>query len=275
MSTRSFIAVEAEGVDAVSCFYDGYPQGPYGVGAVLLKNYPDAPRVRELINQGNVTCLGPVIGSKADPDHYLRNHGYIEQSLFYARDWELSLSENAPVRFATRSDFVAYLGDTDARFAYLYTLEAGWLVGTCVVQQRDGMDDTDGQLPPGRLEVGTMAIEYTKGDILAADVDALVNPVKLRRHDGKGPGPAVQAGLPGQLRRIRGGVPPRGGQTREDVHVRDWQRRPAPHTKLPNEASLERQQPNRGHRSGAQGAGMGWSQPRAYAPWHSPLSVAG
>ena len=129
MATRSFIAVESEGIDAVSCFYDGYPQGPYGVGSVLLENYPSAPKVRALINQGNVTCLGPMIGSKVNPDRYLRNHGYVKQALFCARDWELPLSENTPVHFATRSDFAAYLSDTDARFAYLYTLEDGWLVG--------------------------------------------------------------------------------------------------------------------------------------------------
>ena len=129
MATRSYIAVEAEGIDAVSCFYDGYPQGPCGVGSVLLAHYANAPRVRELVNQGDVACLGPVIGSKVEPDHYLHNHGYEKQALFYARDWELPLSENAPVRFATRSDFAAHLSGTDARFAYLYTLEDGWLVG--------------------------------------------------------------------------------------------------------------------------------------------------
>ena len=129
MSTCSYIAVEAEGIDAVSCFYDGYPQGPYGVGSVLLEHYPSAPDVRGLVNQGNLTCLGPVIGSKVDPDHYLRNHGHEKQSLFYVRDWELPMRENAPVRFATRGDFAVYLSDTDARFAYMYTLEGGWLVG--------------------------------------------------------------------------------------------------------------------------------------------------
>ena len=129
MATRSYIGVEVEGIDAVSCFYDGYPQGPYGVGSVLFEHYPSAPRVRELVNQGNVTSLGPEIGSKVDPDHYLKNHGYEQQALFFARDWELPLSENAPVRFATRGEFAAYLSDTDARYAYLYTLEDGWLVG--------------------------------------------------------------------------------------------------------------------------------------------------
>ena len=43
MATRSYIGVEAEGIDAVSCFYDGYPQGPYGVGSVLFEHYPSAP----------------------------------------------------------------------------------------------------------------------------------------------------------------------------------------------------------------------------------------
>ena len=84
-----------------------------------------------------MACLGPVIGSKVEPDHYLRNHGYEKQALFYARDWELPLSEHAPVRFATRGDFATYLSDTDARFAYLYTLEDGWLVGR--VQADAGM----------------------------------------------------------------------------------------------------------------------------------------
>ena len=32
MSTASFIAIEVEGVSGVHCAYDGYPQGPYGVG---------------------------------------------------------------------------------------------------------------------------------------------------------------------------------------------------------------------------------------------------
>ena len=86
MATRSYIGVEAEGIDAVSCFYDGYPQGPYGVGSVLFEHYPSAPGCGNWSTRGNVACLGPVIGSKVEPDHYLRNHGYEKQALFCMRE---------------------------------------------------------------------------------------------------------------------------------------------------------------------------------------------
>ena len=130
MATRSYIGIEVEGIDAVSCFYDGYPKKPYGVGSVLLTHYSSPISVRDLLNEGDITCLGPVIGSKVDPDEYLQNHGHQEQSLFYRRDWGQPRAGNTPVRFATREAFAEYLSNTDARFAYLYTHGEGWIFGS-------------------------------------------------------------------------------------------------------------------------------------------------
>jgi hypothetical protein len=63
MATRSTIALEyADGtVDQVYCHWDGYLEG---VGKTLLEHYMDPFKVRELMDLGDISSLGEVIGEK-------------------------------------------------------------------------------------------------------------------------------------------------------------------------------------------------------------------
>ena len=63
MSTRSTIAkLNLDGsIDDIYCHWDGYPSHN---GRVLLENYTDADVVTELINLGDLSFLGEVIGEQ-------------------------------------------------------------------------------------------------------------------------------------------------------------------------------------------------------------------
>ena len=69
MATRSTIALEyADGtVDCIYCHWDGYLKG---VGATLLKHYMDPFKVRELMDLGDISSLGEVIGEQHPFAHY-------------------------------------------------------------------------------------------------------------------------------------------------------------------------------------------------------------
>ena len=92
MATRSTIALEyADGtVDCIYCHWDGYLEG---VGATLLKHYMDPFKVRELMELGDMSSLGEVIGEQHpfsywDTDMSLDEHEktYGHMTTFYRRD---------------------------------------------------------------------------------------------------------------------------------------------------------------------------------------------
>ena len=70
MATRSTIALEfADGtVQQVYCHWDGYIDHN---GKILFENYSDPFKLRDLIDQGDISSLGPNIGSK----HPFSPHG--------------------------------------------------------------------------------------------------------------------------------------------------------------------------------------------------------
>ena len=82
MATRSAIAVDqGDEIYACYCHWDGYLEG---VGATLLNHYTQAQTVLDLVQGGDISSLGPVIGRKhdfdqADPDvettYYSRDRG--------------------------------------------------------------------------------------------------------------------------------------------------------------------------------------------------------
>ena len=67
MATRSTIALEfADGtVGKVYCHWDGYLDNN---GKLLLNNYSDPFKLRDLIDLGDISSLGPNIGDKHDFD---------------------------------------------------------------------------------------------------------------------------------------------------------------------------------------------------------------
>ncbi len=94
MATRSTIALEfADGtVGQVYCHWDGYLENN---GQILLNNYSDPFKLRELIDLGDVSSLGPNIGSKHDfdipfkygtPEYEAESERRREITTFYGRD---------------------------------------------------------------------------------------------------------------------------------------------------------------------------------------------
>ncbi len=94
MATRSTIALEfADGtVQQVYCHWDGYLENN---GQILLNNYSDPFKLRELIDLGDVSSLGPNIGSKHDfdipfkygtPEYEAESERRREITTFYGRD---------------------------------------------------------------------------------------------------------------------------------------------------------------------------------------------
>jgi hypothetical protein len=92
MATRSTIALEfADGtVQQVYCHWDGYIENN---GAILFKHYADPFKTRDLIDQGDISSLGEVVGEKHDfsrldtempADEYERLYGHM--TTFYGRD---------------------------------------------------------------------------------------------------------------------------------------------------------------------------------------------
>ena len=108
-------------------------------------------------------------------------------------------------------------------------------------------------------------IEFTTGDILKDEAEALVNTVNCVGVMGRGIALAVQEGLSRELQGLRGGLQARAGAAGPDVRVRDRAADPAAlHHQLPDQAPLARQEPDGGHRGGSRGSGG--RDPRAGHP---------
>lgn len=94
MATRSTIAIEfADGtVGQVYCHWDGYLKNN---GKILLNNYMDPFKVRELIDNGDISSLGNEIGVKhpfdnpasfGTPEYQAYKDQYGHMTKFYMRD---------------------------------------------------------------------------------------------------------------------------------------------------------------------------------------------
>ena len=70
MATRSTIALEfADGtVQQVYCHWDGYLEHN---GEILFHHYVDPFKTRDLIDQGDISSLGTVVGEKQSYDNFL------------------------------------------------------------------------------------------------------------------------------------------------------------------------------------------------------------
>lgn len=94
MATRSTIALEfADGtVQQVYCHWDGYLENN---GKILLEHYSDPFKLRDLIDLGDISSLGPNIGDKHDfdiqakygtPEYIAENEARQQITTFYGRD---------------------------------------------------------------------------------------------------------------------------------------------------------------------------------------------
>jgi hypothetical protein len=111
MATRSTIALEyADGtVDQVYCHWDGYLEHN---GQILQDNYTDPFKLRDLIDLGDISSLGPNIGEKHDfeiaakygtPEYEAASEAKRQVCTFYMRD--RGESNQGAKRFADFSDY--------------------------------------------------------------------------------------------------------------------------------------------------------------------------
>ena len=138
MGTRSTIALEfADGtVQQVYCHWDGYLAHN---GVILQEHYSDPFKLRDLIDMGDVSSLGTVIGSKrpfskfeleqTDPD-FAEKVALIEKAeaegwcLFYGRDrGETGI---AAKKFKDFEDYVA--NHQYEEYEYILRTDGNWYV---------------------------------------------------------------------------------------------------------------------------------------------------
>lgn len=120
MATRSTIALEyADGtVEQIYCHWDGYLEHN---GQILLKNYSDPFKLRDLIDLGAISSLRPEIGEKQNFDQ--RETQNKNWCLVYARDRGEELVKH---RF---KDFAEYKANAqDEEYNYILRRDGNWYV---------------------------------------------------------------------------------------------------------------------------------------------------
>jgi hypothetical protein len=132
MATRSTIAIEyADGtVDQVYCHWDGYLEHN---GQILLQHYMDPFKVRELMDLGDLSSLGPNIGDKHDfdirakwgtPEYEAEQRARQEVCTFYDRDrGETGVGAK---RFKDFADYVA--NHQYEEYEYILRTDGKWYV---------------------------------------------------------------------------------------------------------------------------------------------------
>lgn len=128
MATRSAIGIKLENGDimAAYCHWDGYPSRN---GAILAENYTDPEKIKALISLGDISSLGPEIGTMHTFDTYNlseeEKEKYKDMTTFYGRDRGEEGTEYKT--FDHFVPFVEYYDDTGAEYFYLYD-QGEWLV---------------------------------------------------------------------------------------------------------------------------------------------------
>ena len=130
MATRSTIALEyADGtVEQVYCHWDGYLENN---GEILFKHYADPFKLRDLIDLGDISSLGTVVGSKHDfsrldtqmpASEYERLYGHM--TTFYGRD-----RGEEGVDAKKFKDFADYVENFQhEEYAYILRTDGQWYV---------------------------------------------------------------------------------------------------------------------------------------------------
>jgi hypothetical protein len=132
MGTRSTIALEfADGtVESVYCHWDGYLEHN---GKILLENYTDPFKLRDLIDLGDISSLGKEIGSKhpfsphSSPADEIAYHEAVDlggATTFYGRD-----RGEAGVSAKSFVDFQHYLVNHQyEEYEYILRRDGNWYV---------------------------------------------------------------------------------------------------------------------------------------------------
>ena len=130
MATRSTIALEyADGtVHQIYCHWDGYLEG---VGKTLLEHYMDPFKVRELMDLGDISNLGEVIGEQHPFSPHSIGMSYDEHeekygnmTTAYGRD--RGESGVASRKFSSYNDYV--MSHQSEEYDYIFRTDGKWYV---------------------------------------------------------------------------------------------------------------------------------------------------
>lgn len=132
MATRSRIAHEyTDGsIRSIYCHWDGYPLHN---GDILAKHYKTQEIVDELINLGDLSILGKVIGEKHD-FCWNDNMTFEERNADPRNDMCLSFMRDRgekdciPNCHHTRQELVDYFDESDQEYLYLFSRNGYWLM---------------------------------------------------------------------------------------------------------------------------------------------------
>jgi hypothetical protein len=130
MATRSTIALEYadDTVQQVYCHWDGYLEHN---GSILFKHYSDAYKLRDLIDQGDISSLGTDVGEKhafsrldttLPADEYERLYGHM--TTFYGRD--RGEEGVAAKQFLDFQDYMVRFQHEE--YAYILRADGNWYV---------------------------------------------------------------------------------------------------------------------------------------------------
>ena len=132
MATRSTIALEfADGtVQQVYCHWDGYLDHN---GKILFENYKDPFKLRDLIDLGDISSLGPNIGEQhsfeipgtyGSPEYVAESERRQQITTFYGRD-----RNETGVGAKTFKDFADYKDNHQyEEYEYILRKDGNWYV---------------------------------------------------------------------------------------------------------------------------------------------------
>jgi len=131
MSTRSRIGIlETDGkIKSIYCHSDGYPSWN---GRILLENYVNLDKIRELLSLGDLGTLGEEIGEKHQYDYKERPE---RQCTFFKRDG--GANDVEAIEHNNLKKFFDYLNKSDQEYFYLWHVaDSKWVWGEVEWRQK-------------------------------------------------------------------------------------------------------------------------------------------
>lgn len=125
MSTRSLIGrANADGtITYIYCHYDGYPSG---VGAMLATHWTDPAKVDALIELGDISVLGEVIGEKQEFDRMFLSDEERARTATWTLAYGRDRGEDGVAAETIRSVEAFWLqSGSGAQYKYLFK-DGGW-----------------------------------------------------------------------------------------------------------------------------------------------------
>jgi len=204
MSTRSLIAIESDNkIKSVYVHWDGYLKKN---GVVLQENYTTQAQVEALIELGDISSLGPTVGTKhpfslydhikdapnLEKEQEMKddfNNQYASMTTYYSRDRDDKDVE--PQTFATPTEAVNANLAADIEFAYLFSNnewlvasdENGWKFESLISQLEDEGIEFKSPIPvpvPTSTTIHLGKIDATDNGIKDNAID-----INIKLKDGK------------------------------------------------------------------------------------------